>query len=403
MESTSPSGKLSSVMRPPLRYSVAILAMALALGLEPTTSASHAPRTEQVRLQAIPAQEFSRIVEEFSEDGGVFRSDNFVSNETSYLHVVDKLHDLGCAGGAYIGVGPEQNFTYIAKIRPRIAFIIDVRRQAIIQHLLYKAIFHLANTRAEFLSYLFSMPIEAGEALGAEAPIEKIVSYFSGATSNADFFRRNLATIRKTIHNDFFIHLSDSDLASLEYIYTAFRDQNLNIQYRLGGTNWGGTYWGGFPTLGALILGKDLRGNLGNFLASSADYDFVRNLHEQNRIIPVVGDFAGSKALAAIAEYLKKNNYCVTAFYTSNVEQYLFTNGVFNLFADNVRKLPLTDRSLFIRSFPNSREPHPASASGHRLTTLLENMQVFLNDYDQGVYQDYWTLVTTHFIAGGPR
>ena len=49
-------------------------------------------------------------------------------------------------------MGPEQNFTYIAKIRPRIAFIVDIRRQAIIQHLMYKAVFHLSPDRVQFLS-----------------------------------------------------------------------------------------------------------------------------------------------------------------------------------------------------------------------------------------------------------
>src|SRR5262249_30469057 len=115
------------------------------------------PKPKQI--DAISAAEFSRLIREFSEEGGFFRSDNFISNETSYLHIVDKLRQLGATGGAYIGVGPEQNFTYIAKIRPQIAFLVDIRRQAIIQHLMYKAIFHLSPTRAQFLSRLLSKPL----------------------------------------------------------------------------------------------------------------------------------------------------------------------------------------------------------------------------------------------------
>src|SRR5437762_3063876 len=100
--------------------------------------------------EGISAGEFSRLVRDLSEDGGYFRSDNFTSNETSYLHIIDKLHELGASGGAYLGVGPEQNFTYIAKVKPRIAFIVDIRRQAMIQHLMLKAIFHLAPDRAQY-------------------------------------------------------------------------------------------------------------------------------------------------------------------------------------------------------------------------------------------------------------
>ncbi|HEU4389826.1 MAG TPA: hypothetical protein VFV34_18625, partial [Blastocatellia bacterium] len=98
----------------------------------------------QSHSDGIPAAEFARLVRDLSEEGGYFRSDNFTSNETAYLHVIDKLRQMGATGGAYVGVGPEQNFTYIAKIKPRIAFIVDIRRQAIIQHLMFKAIFELA-------------------------------------------------------------------------------------------------------------------------------------------------------------------------------------------------------------------------------------------------------------------
>lgn len=114
----------------------------------------------------------------------------------------------------------------------------------------------------------------------------------------------------------------------------------------------------------------------------------------------MVGDFAGSKTLAAVGDYLKKNRYSVTAFYTSNVEQFLFGNGVFDTFVQNIRKLPITEKSLFIRAFTGGPFGHPARVSGHRLVTVLEKMAVFLEDYDHNLYPDYWALVTTHFISG---
>src|SRR6266481_3097254 len=146
--------------------------------------------------EGISAAEFSRLVRDLSEDGGYFRSDNFTSNETSYLHVVDKLHELGATGGAYIGVGPEQNFTYIAKVRPRIAFIIDIRRQALIQHLMFKAIFHLAPTRVQYLSLLLSKPVPKEKSLGPDASTSEILSVFSQAPSDDRAYTSNLAAIR---------------------------------------------------------------------------------------------------------------------------------------------------------------------------------------------------------------
>src|SRR5262245_59952169 len=102
-----------------------------------------------VSAQQLPAQlddrEYWRIITEFSEEGGSFTAENFVSNEPNFQQVLTRLKDRTHPGGAYIGVGPEQNFTYIAGLQPAIAFIVDIRRQNLIQHLMYKAAFELSG------------------------------------------------------------------------------------------------------------------------------------------------------------------------------------------------------------------------------------------------------------------
>ncbi len=343
--------------------------------------------------ESLSAAEFSRLSRELSEEGGYFRSDNFTSNETSYLHVVDKMREIGATGGAYIGVGPEQNFTYIAKIRPRIAFIIDIRRQAVIQHLMYKAVFHLSPTRPQFLARLLSKPLPKEPALKPDASVNQLLAVFGKIAVDDKTYTENLALIRKTIQEEFQIPLADADQKSLEYVYKSFRDDGLSIAYRVEG-NWG---YNAFPSLGEIIAQPDQNGKQGNFLASVDDYEFVRGMHGKNLIIPIVGDFGGSKAIAAVGAYLKKNGLTVTAYYTSNVEQYLFSSNVFAAFANNIKKLPLTDKSLFIRAVPG-RWPHPAQLPGHRLTTLLQYMNVFIKDFDEGLYDSYQELTTQHYI-----
>ena len=64
----------------------------------------------------------------------------------------------------YLGVGPEQNFTYIVALRPKLAFIVDIRRGNMNEHLLYKAFIELSADRADFLSRLFARPRPAGSA-----------------------------------------------------------------------------------------------------------------------------------------------------------------------------------------------------------------------------------------------
>jgi hypothetical protein len=348
---------------------------------------------------AIPAAEFSRIIQQFSEEGGYFQSDNFTSNETAYLHIVSRFREMGVADGAYIGVGPEQNFTYIAKIHPRIAFIVDIRRQAVIQHLMYKAIFHLAETRAQFLAWLFSKPIPGPNALKSNVPVEDLIEYATRFPATDASFQANLATIRRTIEREFRFPLSPEDMDSLRYIYSAFFYGNLNISFRFGTRGYPSTWRGGFPGLQDLILATDENGKKGNFLADEADYQFVRTLHRQNRIIPVVGDFSGSKALASVGGYLRRNGYTVSAFYTSNVEQFLFGNNVYARFAENVRKLPMNENSVFIRAVRSGWDRHPAALPGHRMTPMLQRLSVFLQDFDDGLLTDYWNLTTTHYIA----
>lgn len=364
----------------------------LLTGWAVNVAAQSAP-TQAKAPESVSAAEFSRLSQELSEEGGYFRSDNFTSNETSYLHVLDKMREIGVSGGAYIGVGPEQNFTYIAKIRPRIAFIIDIRRQAVIQHMMYKAVFHLSPTRPQFFSRLLSKPLPKEKAPAADANINELLAFFSKGAADEKAYLENLSTIRKTIQEDFQFPLSEADQKSLEYVYKNFRDDGLGIAYRVEGS-WGNS---SFPTLGEIIAQPDQQGRQGNFLASVEDYEFVRGMHRKNLIIPVVGDFGGSKAIASVAAYLKKNNLTVTAYYTSNVEQYLFSNNVFAAFANNIKKLPITDKTIFIRAAVG-RWGHPAQYPGHRLTTLLQYMNVFVKDFDEGLYESYNDLTTQHYI-----
>jgi hypothetical protein len=366
--------------------------LALVLLTTPPAAGQSASR-QQPEIKDLSAAEFSRLINELSEEGGYFRSDNFTSNETAYLTVVDKLRQLGATGGAYIGVGPEQNFTYIAKVRPRIAFIVDIRRQAIIQHLMVKAVFHLSPNRLQFFSRLLSKPLTK-EAPRADASINDLLTFFSKVPGDERTYTANLNEIRKVIQKDFKFALSETDQTSLEYVYKSFRNEGLDIAYRFDG--WRGSY---FPTLRELILQADQRGKLGNFLVSTEDYNFVRDLHRRNLIIPVVGDFGGKKALAGVGDYLRKNGFKVTAFYTSNVEQYLFEGGSFGAFANNVRKLPIDEKSLFIRAVPNRREPHPAQLPGHRIAQLLQQITVFLRDFDEGRYPTYRDLTMTNYIG----
>ena len=347
----------------------------------------------------ISPAKFTAIIQEFSEPGGYFQSDNFVSNEEEYLKVLDKMKELGASGGAYIGVGPEQNFTYIARVKPKIAFIVDIRRQAMIQQLFYKALFHLCPNRTEFLSRLLSRPVKGPDAPPADAAMDALMRYFSLAPADDHALSSNLTEIKKTIREDFKFPLSEDDRMSLDYIGKSFRDDGVYISFQMDsfrGRRRGGLY---FPTMREILEQRDSRGTYGNFLASDEDYNFVRKLQKQNRIIPIIGDFAGTKAIKSIAGYLDRESIPVSVFYISNVEQFLFQYDEFEAFVKNVKSLPMRPNSLLIRTIASmylirSRRP--------MMETVLQNLPSFIKNYDAGRYPDYYDLVNTEFISVEP-
>src|ERR1700741_3433145 len=97
---------------------------------------------------------FAAAIDRLSEPGGYFDTDNLISNESSYLDVLPALRAHDVRGGAYLGVGPDQNFSYIARVRPTVAYIIDIRRDNLLLHLLFKAIFARAPDRVTYLALL---------------------------------------------------------------------------------------------------------------------------------------------------------------------------------------------------------------------------------------------------------
>jgi hypothetical protein len=90
------------------------------------------------------------------------------------------------------------------------------------------------------------------------------------------------------------------------------------------------------------------------FLASEEAFAFVKDLESRNLILPVVGDFAGPKTIRAVGAYLKQKSAVVSAFYLSNVEEYLKRAGTWRDFCANLSTLPLDDTSTFIRSIQSS-------------------------------------------------
>jgi hypothetical protein len=315
-------------------------------------------------------QEFWRLSQELSEPNGFFQSDNLVSNEIFYPYIVADLIARTKPGGVYLGVGPDQNFNYIVATKPKIVFINDIRRGNLHAQLMYKALFELSADRVEFMSRLFTRtkPPNVNASSTAAELSEGFWSSSETVIANDNaLYKSNLQAILDHLTKTHSLPLGREDLDGITYIYNQFYWHGPRITYS-SSTSTNPNAMTTMPTYGDLIMATDAQGVFRGYLASEATFKIMKDLESRNLVIPVVGDFAGPKALRAIGAWVRERGGTITAFYLSNVEQYLQRSNVWFNFCANVASMPLTAESTFIRSVNNG-------SAGGRLVNTLGAMQ----------------------------
>jgi len=343
----------------------------------------------------------AQLSQKISEPGGYFGSDNLVSNELSYQHIIPKLNEIGVKGGVYLGVGPDQSFTYIAAIRPSKAIMIDIRRDCLLHHLLFKALFMMARNRAEYLALMFSKPVPARLKDWNKRSLKELIEYIDRTPSDAKLYEKYRAEIKQQI-NRFGFNLSDRDDEAILRIYQAFYQAGMEVRYVIRDRPMPSNRY--FPSYRSILLETDLNNEQRNYLATEDSYQFLKKMQEQNLIIPVTGDLAGDHAVRAIGKYLQETGEKVSAFYVSNVEFYLWRqSGSFERFVQNLRSLPITEKSVIIRSYFNYAYyayQHPLTIENHFSVQLIQTIDSVIKDMDPatGGYNSYYDLVTRHLI-----
>jgi hypothetical protein len=327
-----------------------IVALGAAVALLASASASASAGHGRDTLPAALADaDFWLLTERLSEANGSFVSrsgspDNLLSNETNISSVAAELSARVKPGGVYLGVGPEQNFTYIAATRPRFAVITDIRRGNLDLHLMYKALFGLSATRSEFVGRLFNRrPVAAATPKTTAAELMGAVRRAPAADEAG--FRANLAAIDAYLTRTHLLPLGKSDLDGIEYVSRNFQRFGPDINYTSSINGRSGAF-GSYGTIQSLT---DSSGAGRTYLASDEAFAFVKAMEAKNLVVPIVGDFAGSKALRALGGYLRAHGAVVSAFYVSNVEMYLERNGKWATFCANAASLPIDAGSIFIR------------------------------------------------------
>jgi hypothetical protein len=326
-------------------------------------AAKPAPAPARATLpERLSDEEFWQLSTEFSEPDGYFRSDNLLSNELYLQYVIPDLLNVAKSGRVYMGVGPEQNFTYITALKPAMAIIVDVRRGNLDLQLMYKALFEMSADRADFISRLFAR--KRPEGLTNSSNVREMFSAYMSAPYDEEYGKESFDKIIDWLKAKHHFALAQGDVDGILYVYQFFEQYGPELTYWMSGGFGGGR--GGFrnsPTYADLMVLTDQGGNLRSYLATEDNYGFMKQLETRNMLLPVVGNFAGPKAIRAVGAWLKEHNALVSAFYLSNVEQYLNMDGIWNDFCANAATLPIDETSQFIRSYRGGGGPGYGGAS----------------------------------------
>jgi hypothetical protein len=374
---------------PSLRWTIRSVAVAATLLLAAPGTAQLPP---SARSGPDSVGDFAALVRGLSDAGGYFDTDNLISNERGYQQVLGAMDRLGVRGGAYIGVGPDQNFTYIARVRPRIAFVVDIRRDNMLQHLLFKALFTRAANRAEFLALWTGRPVPGDVASYAARGIESLVAWIDATPASIASAQRAKAFVREEVQRSG-MALSAQDMATIARFHDAFITDGLSLRF----TSTGRAPQPYYPTLRQLILEHDASGRMRGFLAAEDDFQFVRSLQRRNLIVPVTGDLAGPRTLSLIGKYVAANKARVSTLYVSNVEDYLIRDGRFPSYVAAVQSLPRDTNAVIIRSYFGGGG-HPESTADYYATQLLQRMDAFVNDVGVASVPRYRELVVRNYV-----
>jgi hypothetical protein len=289
------------------------------------------------------------------------------------------------------GVGPDQNFTYIVALQPKLAIIFDIRRQNAMQHLMYKALIELSSDRADFLSKLFSRKRPAN--LGSQSTAEQLFDAYDAVEPDRKLYLENLQAITKRLEEHHKFKLSRDDEESIQYVYGSFYAGGPDLNYNGVNGNAGRTR---MPSYWELMELTDEEGINRSYMGNEENFKALQDYEKRNLIVPVVGDFAGATAIRAVAAYLKAHDAFVGAFYLSNVQQYLFQqNDDWSRFYHNVEALPVDSTSTFIRSVFNGQAGTVVQPSsyGLRSVSVLGSIPEHLKAFKAGDVKTYYDVI----------
>ncbi len=288
--------------------------------------------------QPLPAEAL-RVVEAIPSEGTPRTERHyFRSNEWRQDLLRPHLEGLG---GAYVGVGSDQNYTMAAMAGSELLLLVDFDPLIPWVHEIYRVLVSASETP---------------DALIARFAEES-------AAETADLLREGLA--------------EHPDVDDIVRHFERRRDPWFHYLRRVQ------------------RLVRDGRGF--SWLSDPALYDHVRTLHRSGRIVSRNGDVTADRTVRAIGDAARRMGVPVRVVYFSNAEQF-FTYS--DSFIENMRALPTDERSVVVRTIRHRRI---ARAPDGRWHYLVHDFPDFLERLDTGAYRRSFTFTSDLLAAGRPH
>jgi hypothetical protein len=241
----------------------------------------------------------------------------------------------------------------------------------------------------DYLALLTGRPIPAPDAKWTRAKIDAIANYIKSTPPQSAGQITELRAKLTRIIDGFGVPVAAAERTTIDRFHRRFIADGLALRFNTTGRAPQFDY----PDYRDLLLERDLQGVQQSFLATEESFQFVKSLQARDLVIPIVGNLAGPTALTAVGRFLTASNRKVSVVYTSNVEFYLFREGSFATFVENLGRLPRQPGSLVVRSvFPSGRSgltPRP----GYNSVSLTQPIQTMLDGYRKGLFRQYRDLV----------
>jgi hypothetical protein len=247
----------------------------------------------------------------------------------------------------------------------------------------------MSANRVEFISKLFSL--KQPDGLSPTATATQMFSAFARQEASREQYESTLKAVLDHLKNTRKFPLSAGDEDGIEWALGNYFSFGPDIYYNASDANFApeivgvrdanGRRGGGgrnSVTYSDLMIATDQAGLQRSYLANDENFKVLKDLHSKNLIVPVVGDFGGPKAIQEVGKYLKSIGAMVSAFYLSNVEQYLSMDGKLDAFYTNVATLPIDNSSRFISTGSGGGG---FGGGGSMNTSRLRNMYAETRDY----------------------